>query len=141
MSDVLEYDKALIKSIHHIEDICVKFALQNYAVAGAVFLAYFTGKMSLKMSASVIVRLGVVFTLAICSNIKRYRLFWKLHRIARDNWLEGQSALGEAFRLDPECEKYLKLKTLPLRAFSPVVVINLLPAFAAVLLLIWRTSH
>jgi hypothetical protein len=139
MSEALDYDKSVIKTIHHIEDILVKFALQNYAAAGAVFLAYFTQKMSLRMAAAVIVALGVVFTLAICSNIMRYRLFWKLHRIARDHWLAGQSELREAYRADADCEKYLMLKALPLIAFWPVIIINLLPAAGAVLLF-WRRS-
>ena len=38
MADALDYDSAVIRSIHHIEDVCVKFALQNYASAGAVFV-------------------------------------------------------------------------------------------------------
>ena len=32
MADALDYDYAVIRSIHHIEDICVKFALQNYGL-------------------------------------------------------------------------------------------------------------
>jgi hypothetical protein len=140
MSDALDYDKSIIETIHHIEDILVRFALQNYAAAGAVFLAYFTQKMSLRMAAAVIVGLGVVFTLAIWANIARYRLFWKLHRIARDNWLAGQSVLRQAYRADAECEKYLRLRALPLTAFLPVIIINLVPAAGAVLLFWWRRS-
>jgi hypothetical protein len=140
MSDALDYDKSIIETIHHIEDILVRFALQNYAAAGAVFLAYFTQKMSLRMAAAVIVGLGVVFTLAIWANIVRYRLFWKLHRIARDNWLAGQSVLRQAYRADAECEKYLRLRALPLTAFLPVIIINLVPAAGAVLLFWWRRS-
>jgi hypothetical protein len=140
MSDALDYDKSIIETIHHIEDILVRFALQNYAAAGAVFLAYFTQKMSLRMAAAVIVGLGVVFILAIWANIARYRLFWKLHRIARDNWLAGQSVLRQAYRADAECEKYLRLRALPLTAFLPVIIINLVPAAGAVLLFWWRRS-
>jgi hypothetical protein len=140
MSDALDYDKSIIETIHHIEDILVRFALQNYAAAGAVFLAYFTQKMSLRMAAAVIVGLGVVFTLAIWANIARYRLFWKLHRIARDNWLAGQSVLRQAYRADAECEKYLRLRALPPTAFLPVIIINLVPAAGAVLLFWWRRS-
>jgi hypothetical protein len=140
MSDALDYDKSIIETIHHIEDILVRFALQNYAAAGAVFLAYFTQKMSLRMAAAVIVGLGVVFALAIWANIARYRLFWKLHRIARDNWLAGQSVLRQAYRADAECEKYLRLRALPLTAFFPVIIINLVPAAGAVLLFWWRRS-
>jgi hypothetical protein len=140
MSDALDYDKSIIDTIHHIEDILVRFALQNYAAAGAVFLAYFTQKMSLRMAAAVIVGLGVVFTLAIWANIVRYRLFWKLHRIARDNWLAGQSVLHQAYRADAECEKYLRLRALPLTAFLPVIIINVVPAAGAVLLFWWRRS-
>jgi hypothetical protein len=92
------------------------------------------------MAAAVIVGLGVVFTLAIWANIARYRLFWKLHRIARDNWLAGQSVLRQAYRADAECEKYLRLRALPPTAFLPVIIINLVPAAGAVLLFWWRRS-
>jgi hypothetical protein len=47
MSEILDYDKTIFKTIHHIEDINVKFALQNYAAAGAVFAAYFAEKIPL----------------------------------------------------------------------------------------------
>ena len=138
MSDVLDYDKSIIETIRHIEDIITKFALQNYAASGAVFAAYFTKSMSLRMAAAVIVGLSIVFTFAIWANIRRYRLFWKMHRIARDAWLGGQSELREAYRANGSCEKYLKRPALPFCAFCPVIIINLLPAIAAVLLLWWR---
>jgi hypothetical protein len=125
---------------HHIEDISVKFALQNYAATGAVFLAYFTGHMSLRMSTAVAFLLSVIFTIAILVNVGRYQLFWKMHRIARDHWLSGQSTLRDAYRTDTVCDKYLKLKALPvIRAFGLVILINVLPAFAAVFLY-WRRS-
>jgi hypothetical protein len=126
-------------AIHHIEDINVKFALQNYVTAGAVFAAYFAKQTSIRMAAAVVVGLGVVFTLAIFFNIVRYRLFWKMHRIARDHWLAGQAALRDAYFKDADCRSYLSLSVLPRGALWPVVVINLLPAAAAVLLW-WRRS-
>ena len=137
MSDVLDYDKSIIETIRHIEDITTKFALQNYAASGGVFAAYFTKNMSLPMTAVVVVGLSMVFTLAIWFNIRRYRLYWKMHRIARDTWLAEQSALREAYSANKACKKYLKLQALPFYAFWPVIVINLLPAVAAVLLF-WR---
>jgi hypothetical protein len=134
MSEVLDYDKTILETIRHIEDICVKFALQNYAASGAVFLAYYAGKMPLKVTVWVVVLLSLIFTWAICTNILRYRVLWKLHRVARDNWLATQTALREQFRADTDCQKYLTMTTLPPLAFLPVVVINLLPAIAAVVL-------
>jgi hypothetical protein len=138
MADALDYDNALIRSIHHIEDICVKFALQNYASAGAVFVAYFTDKISLGTSVLVVIGLAAVFTIAIGFNIARYSLFWRLHRIARNTWLQGQSALRDALFADAECQRYLKMEKIPLIAFVPVVIINLLPAVAA--LVLWLTE-
>ena len=117
MSDVLNYDKSTLESLRHIEDIMLKFALQNYAAAGAVFLAYITDKMPFRYTALMVFVLGVVFTLAIWANISRYRLLWKLHRIARDNWLAEQTALRNAFRADADCETYLTTTTLPLLLF------------------------
>jgi hypothetical protein len=139
MSDVIDYDKSIIKTLHHIEEVLVKFALQNYASAGAVFLAYFSGHLSLKMSTAVVVGLGIVFAIAIGVNITRYRLLWRLHRVARDTWLAGQSPLREAYRKDKECEDYLSQKELPYITCLPVIIINLVPALAA-LLLLWRRS-
>ena len=138
MSDVLHYDGLIVKTIHHIEDILVKFALQNYAAAGAVFAAYFTKNLPLPITVCVIIGLGVVFTWAICGNIARYSLFWKMHRIARDNWLAGQTKLLEAYKNDLECRKYLETETLPPPTFYPVIVINALPSLAALLLIWWE---
>jgi uncharacterized membrane protein YciS (DUF1049 family) len=104
-----------------------------------VFAAYFTNKLSLPITVTVIIGLGVVFTWAICGNIARYSLFWKMHRIARDNWLAGQSAeLRNAYAEDPGCRKYLETKTLSPLTFSPVIVVNALPAIAAILLACWE---
>ena len=138
MADALDYDNAVIRSIHHIEDICVKFALQNYASAGAVFVAYFTDKLSLGITVLVVIGLAAVFTLAIVFNIVRYGLFWKLHRIARNRWLQGQTELRDALFADAECKRYLEMEKIPLVAFVPVIVINLLPALAA--LVLWGTE-
>jgi len=140
MSDVLDYDGLLLEGLRHIEDILVKFALQNYAAAGAVFLAYFTCHIPLSIAALVIIGLGVVFTWAMWGNIVRYTLLWKMHRIARDNWLAGQSTLRSALHDDPECKKYLSITTLSPSTFWPVIIINLLPAAAAVLLVLWRCA-
>jgi hypothetical protein len=136
MSDALDYDKLVLDQLRHIEDVNVKFALQNYAAAGAVFLAYFTAKLPLRITVLVVVGLALVFTGAICFNVARYKLFWKLHRIARDHWFAaGQSKLRGELGADPKCEEYLTTKTLSNWAFAPTVIINLLPAVAAGLLL------
>jgi hypothetical protein len=44
MSDALDYDKAIVESIHHVEDILVKFALLNYAAASAVMAGLLYGQ-------------------------------------------------------------------------------------------------
>jgi hypothetical protein len=140
MSDILDYDKTIIGTLHHIEDILVKFALQNYAAAGAVFLAYFTAKLPLRFAAPVVVVLGLVFIWAIWYNVERYKLFWKMHRVVRDDWLAEQTQLRGKFRTEVDCEKYLTTKTLPGVTFIPLLVINSLPALAAVALVIVRLT-
>ena len=138
MSDVLDYDKTIIETLHHIEDVLVKFALQNYAAAGGVFLAFFAAKLPLRVAAPTVVVLGLVFIWAIWSNVERYKLFWKMHRIVRDDWLAGQSQLRTAFRADADCERYVTTRTLPSLTFVPMYVVNVLPALAAVVLVILR---
>jgi len=118
MADALDYDSAVIRSIHHIEDVCVKFALQNYASAGAVFVAYFTDKISLGITVLVVIGLAAVFTIAIWINVVRYSLFWKLHRIARNKCCKDRLSYAphsspmprvkntwkwKKFRLSPSC--------------------------------------
>ena len=138
MSDALDYYELLLKGLLHIEDILVKFALQNYAAAGAVFLAYFTNKMPLGITVLVVIGLGLVFGWAMWKNIERYVLLWKLHRITRDNWLNGQSDLRKELVADKQCEDYLNIKEFSPYTFSPVMIINLLPAAAAILLFVWK---
>jgi hypothetical protein len=137
MSDLLDYDETLISSLHHIEDILVKFALQNYAAAGAVFLAYFTHKLSPAIMAVASIGLSGVFTWAIVLNILRYNLLWKLHRITRDQWLAGQCALSANLKTEDnkDCRNYLARKSISLGTFAPVVIVNLLPMAGAIVLL------
>ena len=140
MSDVLDYDKTINKSLQHIEDILVKFALQNYVAAGVLFLAYFTAQIPLGIMALAVVGLGLIFAWAIWSNIKRYKMLWQLHRITRDHWIAGQPGLSAAFDNDPDCKKYLASKAFSPLTFLPVIIINSLPALAAVLLVFWRLA-
>ena len=138
-SELLEYDKSILETIRHIEDICVKFALQNYVAAGAVFLAYFSGKMpspSLQITAWVVCGVSVIFTIAIILNACRYNTLWKLHCIARNTWLASQPELRQQFReeTNPDLKKYLERTTLGWLAFAPMIVINLLPVVAAIIL-------
>jgi hypothetical protein len=100
----LDYDKLLLETIRHIEDINVKFALQNYAAAGAIFLAHYTGHItSVTLTALAVVGVSLVFTVAICFNLRRYDLFWCMHRITRDSWLTDLP-LRQALRSDQKCE-------------------------------------
>ena len=135
-NNLSDYHKSILETLRHIEDIVLKLALQNYAAAGAVFLAYYAGKMPLKVAAPAVVGLGVVFTWAIWTHTLRYMLLWKMHRILRDNWLAGQTALLAAFHKDPECARYLAIPSLRWFYFVPLHIINLVPAGAAVLIVI-----
>jgi hypothetical protein len=65
----------------------------------------------------------------------RYGLFCT--RIARNTWLQGQTALRDALFADQDRGTYLEMEKIPL-AFAPVIVINLLPAVAA--LVLWGTE-
>ena len=55
-------------------------------------------------------------------------------RIAQNTWLQGQTALRDALFADQECRTYLEMEKIPLIAFAPVIVINLLLAVAALVL-------
>jgi hypothetical protein len=141
MSEIRDYDDGLVKTILHIEDINTRFALQNYAAAGAVFLAYFTEKIPNGLATLAIVVISIVFTSVISLNARRHRFFWKMHRIARDCWLAGETSLANALRADTECRQYLEATTLPWSAYFPVIITNLLPAFAALLLFMGPPKH
>jgi hypothetical protein len=45
MSDLLEYDKSIVETLNHIEDVLVKLSLQSYASVGVVLLSYYTTKV------------------------------------------------------------------------------------------------
>jgi hypothetical protein len=138
MSELLDYDKSVVETLKHIEDILVKFSLQNYASAGAVFLAHYnTDKLSLEITVLLVFVLGVVFLSAIASNVHRYRLLHGLHRIVRGQWLkqDAQRDLQNALSQDPALEKYLTNPFSPW-FFLPVFVINALPALSALLVAI-----
>jgi len=137
LTEVLEYDLGILETLRHIEDICVKFSLQNYVAAGAVFLAHFAGKMpspSLQLTAWVVGWLSAIFTIAIILNACRYNTLWKLHCIARNTWLEGQPDLSQRYRTNDDVVDYLQRTTLGWLVFAPMIVINLLPAIAAIVL-------
>lgn len=138
MSDVLDYDATIIKTLHHIEEILMKFAIQNYAATGAVFFAFFSKNLPLRVAAPVVVVVTLVFMWAMWGNVKRYSLFWKIHRCARDGWLAGESSLRTALSRHADCEKYLALEELDRKFFIPLYVVNVLPALAAVALVLLR---
>ena len=131
MSELLDYDNSLVEALKHIEDIQVKFSLQNYASAGAVFLAHFTAiKLNIEITAFLVLVLGLVFLCAICSNNYRYKRLYDVHRIVRGHWLKEQEGLRNALFSDAKLEKFL---TTPLSfwSFLPMLVINALPALSA----------
>ena len=133
MSDLLDYDSSIVEILVHIEDVLVKFALQNYASAGAVFVAYYTHKISLCTAVLVVFGLGAVFVCAIGINVHRYRLLFKIHKVVRDQWLERQTKLRNALLKDKDCENYLA-ELNPVNTLWPMILINLLPALAAIFL-------
>jgi hypothetical protein len=130
MSELLDYDNIVVKHLEHIENRIERFALQNYAAAGAVLLAHFgTNQVPLPLVKWAIIALGLAFTVAIISNAARYHDVWKLHRIARDCWLAEQVKFREACYADKGVKKYLEIKELPLLgSYGPLIAINLLPA-------------
>jgi hypothetical protein len=135
MSELLDYDKAIVELLKHIEDRIERFALQNYAASGAVLLAHFgtTNRVPLPVAKWTVIALGLVFTVAIISNAARYHVLWKLHRIARDCWLgrAEQANFRDECKKDAGVESYLDTKKLPLlESYGPLIAINLLPAVA-----------
>lgn len=137
MSEALDYSKSIIETLHHIEDVVVKFALQNYAASGAVLLAYFADQLSIGVAVSGVIGICAVFTWAIGSNIWRYRLLWKMNRIVRNVWLDGQAGLKSPLHADADCRDYLNMTELPKFTFGPLIITNLLPVVAA-LVIWWR---
>src|SRR4051794_28371947 len=125
MSELLDYDSMIIKHLEHIENRIERFALQNYAAAGAVLLAHFgTNQVPLSLVKWTIIALGLVFTVAIISNAARFHGLWKLHRIARDCWLaeQEQDKFREACDADKGAKKYMSIKELPLLgSYGPLI--------------------
>ena len=74
MSELFDYGKSIVDLLKHIEDILVKYSLQNYASAGAVFLAHYTAKLPLAFAGLLVIALGLVYLLAIWANARRYAI-------------------------------------------------------------------
>ena len=55
--------------------------------------------------------------------------------------MAGQTSLRTALGRDKECEKYLAAEALPRLAFVPLYAVNVLPAVAAVALVILRLKR
>ncbi len=132
--DAFNYDGRLLEQINRLQDRIQKFALQNYAAAGAVFLAYFTEKIPIVPAAAAIIVLGLNFTIAIGFNVLNLRKLWKMHRITLDRWFQARRELREALGKDNEIEKLLTTQSMSFWHFLPVIIANLLPAIA---ILIW----
>lgn len=132
MSELFDYRKSIVELLKHIEDILVKYSLQNYASADAVFLAHYTAKLPLAIAGSLVMVLGLVYLLAIWTNARRYEVFVRIHRIVRNQWLEqpAQDQLRNALRADPTCKEYLASSFSPW-TFLPVYLINGLPPLSA----------
>jgi hypothetical protein len=129
------YDGRLLDQMNRIQDRIERYALQNYAAAGAVFVAYFTGSIPIHAAAAAVIVLGLNFIIAIGVNIYGLRVLWKMHRIALDRWFEEKTELREALiKGNDDINKLLATKSLSLTHFLPVIIANLLPAIA---ILIW----
>ena len=131
MSEVLNYDISIVATLRHIEDSMLKYSLQNYGSAGAIFLAYYADKISPTGLLAVVVLAGI-YTLAICLNIKRYRVLGKVHRIVQKQWLASQPALCNALCGDTDCKSVVLVQKYPFSMYVPVIIISLLPAIPGV---------
>jgi hypothetical protein len=130
-SDLLAYDKSILDMVRHIEDVLLKFSLQNYIAAGGVIIAFYTTKkMPMIFAVGAVIAVCSIFTVAILSNLPRYALLWRLHCIVRDNWLTTQPELSNSISSDPIIKKYLDNKDLPMGTVMLIIVVNLLPAVA-----------
>lgn len=134
---ILDYDKSVLDTLTHIENIQVTFSLQSYASAGAIFLAHFANpdKISIGVTALLVLVVGLVFLSAIWSNGYRYKILFNMHRIARDEWLKKQKDLRSALYRDSACKKYLTSKS-PISTW-PMLVINALPALSAIVVYLY----
>jgi len=138
MSDLLEYDKSIVETLHHIEDVLVKFSLQSYASVGVVLLSYYTtDKMPRVIAPLLAIVLGCVFLWAIWFNLRRYTVIFRMHQIARNQWFQKeQKKLRDALYADVHCHKTL---TTPVRFWEynwPLMLINFLPIVAAFIQLV-----
>lgn len=137
MSDILDYDKSIVETLHHIEDVLVKFSLQSYASVGIVLASHYASNIPHWIAPVLGIALGGVFLWAICFNLIRYTLVFRMHQITRNQWLvKEQPGLRDALLEDQDCHKNL---TTPVRFWKsawPPIVINSLPIVAAFIQLV-----
>jgi hypothetical protein len=80
--------------------------------------------------------LGGVFLWAIWFNLKRYTLVFRMHQIARDQWLKEQKKLRDALCEDEDCRKNLTTPVSFWKYNWPTITVNSLPIVAAIIQLV-----
>jgi hypothetical protein len=103
--DLLEYDKLLLDQLSRIEDTINKFAIQNYAAAGAVLAAYLSfgqAKFPGWVAVMVVLMLGITFALALARYLRRLKVLYGIHRTVVDCWFnaKSRSELHDCLRAD-----------------------------------------
>lgn len=143
-NELFQYDQAVVKQINRIEDIITNFAIRNYVTSGTVLAASFATEIPFWAAFLVVLLLNVNFVLAIAHNNWRFKILCKIHELARNSWFQSASK-DEAFGLLQPHLNRMTVEEIGWRAslsqtdFKHLAVFaNLLPAFAAlVLLILW----
>ena len=141
--EIWSYDARIVTQMNRLEDRIAKFALQNYVTSGAVFLAYFGGKITLATTLIALVVINLNFVLAIAHTAYWYKLLFSMHHVTRNYWLEQKPRAGfwEALRGNANAREVLDVEPLSfenlhkkLELSHPAVRASFLPTLGAVLL-------
>jgi hypothetical protein len=142
--DLLEYDKLLVDQLSRIEDTINKFAIQNYAAAGAVLAAYLSfgqAKFPGWVAVVVVLLLGINFALALARYLRRFKVLYGIHRTVVDCWFnaKSRSELHDCLRADEVSKTFLDTRTVPAVENWIVILGAIIPAVGAAVLLVLFT--
>jgi hypothetical protein len=142
--ELLEYDGLLLDQLGRIEETINKFAIQNYAAAGAVLAAHLTfgqDKFPGWLTVAVVTLLGLNFALALNRYLWRLKVLYGIHRTIVDCWFHSKSRaeLYASLRQDEVSRKFLDTRTISSIEYWIVILGALIPALGATILLIFFT--
>jgi hypothetical protein len=142
--ELLEYDGLLLSQLGRMEDTINKFAIQNYAAAGAVLAAHLTfgqEKFPGWLTVVVVLLLGLNFALALGRYLWRFKVLYGIHRTIVDCWFHSKSRadLHACLRNDEVSRKFLDTRMTSSIEYWIIISGALIPALGATILLIFFT--